>query len=105
MIEAVVAAGWKSKHLAGMCLYNHAPSIQSCGWSGGVWDDRDFLVWPDLCGRCISADEAAKALAAEPDTEEVVVRAVNDGNITGKHACGAREEGVHVCMNSFWLAQ
>lgn len=83
MMQALMAANWSVAHLEGVCPFNHAPSLQSCGWSGGVWDDRDIVSWASAGGRCISADEAARILAAEEDTEEVVVQASSDGNVAG----------------------
>jgi hypothetical protein len=65
--------------------------LQSCGWSGGVWDDRDIVSWATAGGRCISPAEAAKVLVEDPEAEEVLILASNDGNVTGGRRGG---EGV-----------
>ena len=135
MMQTLMAAGWRVRHLEGVCPFNHAPSMQvgpagrgggayagrvvctpagrpalwrgsqqargvsrltrlpstgspppacqSCGWSGGVWDDRDIVSWATAGGRCLSADEAAAVLAEDAEAEEVVVQASSDGNVTG----------------------
>ena len=57
--------------------------VQSCGWTGGVWDDRDIVSWASAGGKCISPEEAAQVLAADPEAEEVTIAASSDGNVTG----------------------
>lgn len=83
MMGMLMAANWRVKHMEGMCPFNHAPSPQSCGWTGGVWDDRDIVSWATAGGRCISAAEAQAILEKEDDTEEVTVMASSDGNVSG----------------------
>lgn len=53
--------GWKIRKVEGECLFSHNPSIQSCAWSGGVWDDSDITGTGG--GRCIDFSEASKLLA------------------------------------------
>lgn len=84
MMEALVADGWKVRHISDSCLFVHSPSIQSCAWSGGVWDDRDLILNPG--GRCITGEEANEILAraatnGDNDVEEVMVSVSNDGNV------------------------
>ena len=59
------------------------PTLQSCGWSGGVWDDRDIVSWETAGGRCLTPDEAVAVLAEDKEAEEVVIQASSDGNVTG----------------------
>lgn len=65
----------------------HPPPLphhpQSCGWSGGVWDDRDIVSWETAGGRCLTPAEAAAVLAEDKDAEEVLIQASSDGNVTG----------------------
>jgi hypothetical protein len=61
--------------------------MQSCGWRGGVWDDRDIVSWATAGGRCLSPEQAVKVLESDPDAEEVEIAASNDGNITGVVVC------------------
>lgn len=81
MMEALAADpnGWEVRHVSDSCLFVHSPSIQSCAWSGGVWDDRDLIVNPG--GKCITEEEADEILAKATDAnvEEVTIALSNDG--------------------------
>jgi hypothetical protein len=48
-----------------------------------VWDDRDIVSWASAGGTCITPEEAAQVLAADPAAEEVTITASSDGNVTG----------------------
>lgn len=86
---------------------------QSCGWRGGVWDDRDIVDWATAGGRCLTREEADKVLAEDSEAEEVTVTASSDGNVTGGRcwpggptvcdeaatiACGVVVDGNTACM-------
>ena len=87
MMQLLLADGWRVRHLHDACPFNHAPSLQSCAWGGGVWDDRDIVSWASAGGRCISADEAARVLARHPGVEEVAINASSDGRVEGARCC------------------
>jgi len=81
MMEALAADGWEVCHVSDSCLFVHSPSIQSCAWSGGVWDDRDLIINPG--GKCITEEEANEILAEATDAnvEEVIIAVSNDGDV------------------------
>jgi hypothetical protein len=80
-IEQLVAQGWRAAHVTDACLFVHAPSLQSCVWQGGVWDDRDIVGSGG--GPCLTPEKAAQALRDDPKGVELVFidRVANDGNI------------------------
>ncbi|KAI3435905.1 hypothetical protein D9Q98_001963 [Chlorella vulgaris] len=82
MMQLLMASSWKVQHLHDTCPFNHAPSLQSCGWGGGVWDDRDIVSWATAGGRCISREEADRVLQEDEEAEEATVAASNDGTVT-----------------------
>ncbi|GAB4821860.1 hypothetical protein N2152v2_008906 [Parachlorella kessleri] len=82
MAQALVAAGWRAVNYEGLCLFSHAPNPQWCGWQGGVWDDTDMVSWSSAGGRCITLEDRAQILAADPEVEEVMVWLSNDGNVS-----------------------
>lgn len=66
--------GWRVEKVEDLCLFVHSPSIQSCGWKGGVWDDRNIIASEG--GRCISRAEADELLK-DSNTEEVHIAVVH----------------------------
>jgi hypothetical protein len=84
MMETLVYDGWKVAHVTDRCLFVHAPSIQSCAWQGGVWDDRDLIKISG--GKCLTKDEAAEILKTEyKSIEQVLINVSNDANISREY--------------------
>ena len=84
MMEILVREGWKVKHVMDSCSFMHAPSIQSCAWQGGVWDDRDVITVPG--GACLTPAEADSILNSSAENaggqvEQVVIDVSNDGKV------------------------
>lgn len=81
MMETLSNDGWAAVHVTESCLFVHSPSIQSCAWHGGVWDDTDIVKSGG--GECISIEEAAMMLHEKPDEiEQVLIDEVaNDGRV------------------------
>ena len=80
LMESIQRDGWAPAFVRDVCLFVHAPSIQSCAWDGGVWDDRDLIKIAG--GRCLTPEEADDALDRDDTIEEVVIDVVsNDGHV------------------------
>lgn len=58
LIEELVRDGWRYENESGSCLFVHSPSIQSCAWQGGIWDDSRI----ETGGECISSKQAEKRM-------------------------------------------
>lgn len=79
-MEALLEGGWRAAHVSDACLFVHAPSMQSCAWGGGVWDDRNLIAGEG--GRCLTPEEAEAALKADrKGLEEVHIDIASDGNV------------------------
>lgn len=82
MFGELLKDGWKVVKVEGECLFVHNPSIQSCAWSGGVWDDSN-ITWTGG-GECIDPSNAAERLLADNSLEMV--------NIEVSHSSNYREQ-------------
>jgi hypothetical protein len=70
------------RHVRGACLFDHSPSPQRCARAGGVWDDT-WAATAERGGACVSAQEAARRLAAGgAELEAVDVALSSDGNLS-----------------------
>lgn len=78
LMEELVEGGWKVKKMEGECLFVHSPSIQSCAWRGGVWDDRDIVGSEG--GTCLTLEEADKVLRHDRNAEEVNINVMHADN-------------------------
>ncbi|KAI8108278.1 hypothetical protein M9434_006305 [Picochlorum sp. BPE23] len=83
MFQELLQDGWKIKRVEDECLFVHSPSIQSCGWNGGVWDDRDILY---TGGDCISQEEADRILLEDSTIEKVDINVIHAGNYKTEYA-------------------
>ena len=84
MMETLVYDGWKVSHVTDTCLFVHAPSIQSCAWQGGVWDDRDLIKISG--GQCLTQEEANTILKENSkNIEEVRIDVSNDGKVSSEY--------------------
>lgn len=77
LIGELVEQGWHVSKIENACPFVHSPSIQSCSWSGGIWDDRDIKLGG---GSCITPEEAQEILESDPNTEEVEIRVMHAEN-------------------------
>jgi len=88
MMETLVFEGWKVAHVSDTCLFVHAPSIQSCAWQGGVWDDRDLIKISG--GKCLTQAEADEILLKDSkktgrnSIEEVRIDVSSDGRVSNE---------------------
>lgn len=87
MMETLVYDGWKVAHVSDTCLFVHAPSIQSCAWQGGAWDDRDLIKISG--GTCLTQAEADEILREDSkkkgrnnNIEEVRIDVSSDGRVS-----------------------
>jgi len=70
------------RHVRDACLFDHSPSPQRCARAGGVWDDT-WAATAERGGACVSAQEAARRLAAGgAELEAVDVALSSDGNLS-----------------------
>ena len=75
-------AGWRLHRVQDACLFDHSPSPQRCARDGGVWDDT-WAATVERGGACITAEEAARRLAAgRADLEAVDVNLSSDGRLS-----------------------
>jgi hypothetical protein len=81
MMETLVYDGWKVAHVTDTCLFVHSPSIHSCAWQGGVWDDRDLIKISG--GKCLTQEEADTILREDRNQsiEQVRVDVSSDGRV------------------------
>jgi hypothetical protein len=101
MMETLVYDGWTAAHVTDTCLFVHAPSIQSCAWEGGVWDDRDLIKISG--GRCLTPVEADTILQEDFNNskkngggmiEEVRIDVSSDGLVSSEfEGISEKEDG------------
>ncbi|MEW5310668.1 MAG: hypothetical protein WDW38_002444 [Sanguina aurantia] len=72
MAQAVVAGGWKVRHVRDKCLVNHAPSPQQCAARGDVWDDSQFTDAQFFGGECLPRAVVTQKLHDYPTHLEMV---------------------------------
>jgi len=93
------------RHVRDACLFDHSPSPQRCARAGGVWDDT-WAATAERGGACVSAQEAARRLAAGgAELEAVDVALSSDGNLSaflpaggGAAPASIRRRPPHSCM-------
>lgn len=83
LFQELLQDGWKIKRVEEECLFVHSPTIQSCGWNGGVWDDRDILY---TGGDCISKEEADRIIVEDTTVEKVDIKVIHADNYKAEYA-------------------
>ncbi|KAK9822636.1 hypothetical protein WJX81_002024 [Elliptochloris bilobata] len=100
LAHSLLDAGWRVHHVRDACLFDHSPSPQRCARANGVWDDT-WAATVERGGACVTAEEAARRLAAGgADLEAVDLALSSDGQLSDFLPGGAGAPDSIRCIRS-----